>query len=157
MEYNRQVAVGGALAAEAAKAKNETAEQRDMAFATVTINEKDGSGQQRANNVSLAAGHLLFLADVICRAVQHSPSCLLSVTNCSYHVQLAYLAASSVLWAVSVHALTGVDLARSQCRGMNGGNATIAKLCRTSTTVHDQQLLHCAAIQPAVLIHRWKI
>ena len=51
MEYNRQVAVGGAVAAEAAKAKNQTAEQRDMAFATVTINEKDGAGQQRANNV----------------------------------------------------------------------------------------------------------
>ena len=52
MEYNRQVAVGGAIAAEAAKAKGTTADQRDMAFATVTINEKDNSGQQKANNVS---------------------------------------------------------------------------------------------------------
>ena len=51
MEYNRQVAVGGAVAAEAAKARNQTAEQRDMAFATVIISEKDGSGQQKDNNV----------------------------------------------------------------------------------------------------------
>ena len=52
MEYNRQDAVGGAVAAEAAKAKGTTADQRDMAFATVTISEKDNNGQQKANNVS---------------------------------------------------------------------------------------------------------
>lgn len=51
MEYNRQVPFGGAMAAEAAKAKNQTVEMRDMGFATVTIAEKDGSGQQRSNNV----------------------------------------------------------------------------------------------------------
>ena len=48
MEYNRQVPVGGAVAAEAAKAKGSTADQRDMAFGTVTINEKDSNGQQKA-------------------------------------------------------------------------------------------------------------
>ena len=53
MEYNRQVPVGGAVAAEAAKAKGSTADQRDMAFGTVTINEKDSNGQQKSNNVSL--------------------------------------------------------------------------------------------------------
>lgn len=51
MEYNRQVPFGGAMAAEAAKAKNQTVEMRDMGFATVTIAEKDSSGQQRSNNV----------------------------------------------------------------------------------------------------------
>lgn len=51
MEYNRQVPFGGAIAAEAAKAKNQTVEMRDMGFATVTIAEKDGAGQQRSSNV----------------------------------------------------------------------------------------------------------
>lgn len=51
MEYNRQVPFGGAIAAEAAKAKNQTVEMRDMGFATVTIAEKDGSGQQKSSNV----------------------------------------------------------------------------------------------------------
>lgn len=51
MEYNRQVPFGGAVAAEAAKAKNQTVEMRDMGFATVTIAEKDGGGQQRSSNV----------------------------------------------------------------------------------------------------------
>ena len=54
MEYNRQVPFGGAVAAEAAKARNQTVEMRDMAFATVTIAEKDGSGQQRSSNVCLS-------------------------------------------------------------------------------------------------------
>ena len=54
MEYKRQVPFGGAIAAEAAKAKNQTVEMRDMGFATVTIAEKDGSGQQRTNNVGQA-------------------------------------------------------------------------------------------------------
>lgn len=54
MEYKRQVPFGGAMAAEAAKAKNQTVEMRDMGFATVTIAEKDGSGQQRSNNVGRA-------------------------------------------------------------------------------------------------------
>lgn len=54
MEYNRQVPFGGAMAAEAAKAKNQTVEMRDMGFATVTIAEKDSSGQQRSNNVCQA-------------------------------------------------------------------------------------------------------
>ena len=54
MEYNRQVPFGGAVAAEAAKARNQTVEMRDMAFATVTIAEKDGSGQQRSSNVRLS-------------------------------------------------------------------------------------------------------
>ncbi len=54
MEYNRQVAVGGAVAAEAAKAKGTTADQRDMAFATVTLAEKDTSGQQKSSNVGSA-------------------------------------------------------------------------------------------------------
>ncbi|DBB17861.1 hypothetical protein WJX82_005615 [Trebouxia sp. C0006] len=52
MEYNRQVAVGGAVAAEAAKAKGTTADQRDMAFATVTLAEKDNNGQQKSSNVA---------------------------------------------------------------------------------------------------------
>ncbi len=52
MEYNRQVAVGGAAAAEAAKAKGTTADQKDMAFATVTLAEKDNNGQQKSSNVS---------------------------------------------------------------------------------------------------------
>ena len=52
MEYNRQVPVGGAQGAEAAKARGVNADQRDMAFATVTIAEKDGSGQARNSNVS---------------------------------------------------------------------------------------------------------
>lgn len=51
MEYNRQVPFGGAVAAEAAKARNQTVEMRDMGFATVTIAEKDGCGQQRSSNV----------------------------------------------------------------------------------------------------------
>lgn len=51
MEYNRQVAVGGAAAAEAAKAKGTTADQRDMAFATVMASEKDSAGQPKSNNV----------------------------------------------------------------------------------------------------------
>ena len=55
MEYNRQVAVGGAVAAEAAKAKGTTADQRDMAFATVTLAEKDSNGQQKSSNVSFSA------------------------------------------------------------------------------------------------------
>ncbi|KAL3140607.1 hypothetical protein ABBQ32_005177 [Trebouxia sp. C0010 RCD-2024] len=52
MEYNRQVPFGGAVAAEAAKARNQTVEMRDMGFATVTIAEKDGCGQQRSSNVA---------------------------------------------------------------------------------------------------------
>lgn len=55
MEYNRQVPLGGAQGAEVAKAKGVNADQRDMAFATVTIAEKDGSGQARNSNVSQAA------------------------------------------------------------------------------------------------------
>ena len=55
MEYNRQVPVGGAQGAEVAKARGVNADQRDMAFATVTIAEKDGSGQARNSNVSQAA------------------------------------------------------------------------------------------------------
>ena len=51
MEYNRQVAVGGAAAAEAAKAKGTTADQRDMAFATVMAAEKDSAGRPKSNNV----------------------------------------------------------------------------------------------------------
>ena len=77
MEYNRQVPFGGAMAAEAAKAKNQTVEMRDMGFATVTIAEKDSSGQQRSNNVCPAenlyllahAGYiplLLFMSVIHC-------------------------------------------------------------------------------------------
>ncbi|KAL0028628.1 hypothetical protein WJX79_006551, partial [Trebouxia sp. C0005] len=47
-----EVAVGGAVAAEAAKAKGTTADQRDMAFATVTLAEKDNNGQQKSSNVA---------------------------------------------------------------------------------------------------------
>lgn len=51
MEYNRQVPVGGAQGAEAAKARGVNADQRDMAFATVTLSEKGDSGQARNSNV----------------------------------------------------------------------------------------------------------
>lgn len=51
MEYNRQVPLGGVQGAEAAKAKGVAADQRDMAFGTVTLSEKDTSGQQRNSNV----------------------------------------------------------------------------------------------------------
>lgn len=63
MEYNRQVPVGGAQGAEAAKAKGVNADQRDMAFATVTLSEKGDSGQARNSNVGyslLVAEHQMF-------------------------------------------------------------------------------------------------
>ena len=72
MEYNRQVAVGGAVAAEAAKAKGTTADQRDMAFATVTLAEKDNNGQQKSSNVGSAA-----LVPLYARTLLHA-----SLTTC---------------------------------------------------------------------------
>lgn len=51
MEYNRQVPVGGIQAAEAAKASGTAADNRDMAFGTLTITEKNASGQTTVSNV----------------------------------------------------------------------------------------------------------
>ena len=85
MEYNRQVAVGGAVAAEAAKAKGTTADQRDMAFATVTLAEKDTNGQQKSSNVGSAALVALYVRTLLHASLTTCPMSFktVSVTCCT--------------------------------------------------------------------------
>ena len=60
MEYNRQVPVGGAAsaAATAAAAKGASPDQRDMAFATVTVAEST-TGEAKTSNVRVTAVPIL--------------------------------------------------------------------------------------------------
>ena len=90
MEYNRQVAVGGAVAAEAAKAKGTTADQRDMAFATVTLAEKD-NGQQKSSNVG-SAGLVALYAWIL----QHA-----SLTTCPMSLKTDFMMCCTLAWQQS--------------------------------------------------------
>ena len=91
MEYNRQVAVGGAVAAEAAKAKGTTADQRDMAFATVTLAEKDNNGQQKSSNVGCAG-----LVDLYAWTLQHA-----SLTTCPMSLKTDFMMCCTLAWQQS--------------------------------------------------------
>ncbi len=91
MEYNRQVAVGGAVAAEAAKAKGTTADQRDMAFATVTLAEKDNNGQQKSSNVG-SAGLVALYAWIL----QHA-----SLTTCPMSYKTHSMTCCTLAWLQS--------------------------------------------------------
>ena len=109
MEYNRQVAVGGAVAAEAAKAKGTTADQRDMAFATVTLAEKDNNGQQKSSNVGSVGPMALYTW-----ILQHA-----SLTTCPMSLKTDFMMCCMLPWlhtaAVTVNMQVIVSLASDFC------------------------------------------